>query len=85
MVSLVLWLLGMPTPMMWGGLVAVLNYIPYLGPIASAFLLAVGGLMTFNHPWYAFLPAICFIGVHLVEANSSRRRWSAAGSPSTRC
>ena len=29
-----LWLLGMPSPMMWGGIVAVLNYIPYLGPIA---------------------------------------------------
>jgi predicted PurR-regulated permease PerM len=68
-VSLILYLLGMPTPLMWGGLVAVLNYIPYLGPIASAFLLAVGGLMTFNHASYAFLPAICFVGVHLVEAN----------------
>jgi predicted PurR-regulated permease PerM len=68
-VSLILYLLGMPTPLMWGGLVAVLNYIPYLGPIASAFLLAVGGLMTFNHASYAFLPALCFVGVHLVEAN----------------
>ena len=68
-VSLILYLLGMPTPLMWGGIVAVLNYIPYLGPIASAFLLAVGGLMTFPHVSYAFLPAICFVGVHLVEAN----------------
>jgi predicted PurR-regulated permease PerM len=67
--ALVLWLLGMPTPMMWGGIVAVLNYIPYLGPITSALLLALGGLMTFNHPWYAFLPAVCFIGLHLVESN----------------
>jgi predicted PurR-regulated permease PerM len=68
-VAFVLWLLGMPTPMMWGGIVAVLNYIPYLGPIASALLLSLGGLMTFNHPWYAFLPAACFIGLHLVESN----------------
>jgi len=67
--SLILYLLGMPTPLMWGGIVAVLNYIPYLGPIASAFLLAMGGLMTFSHASYAFLPAICFVGVHLVEAN----------------
>jgi predicted PurR-regulated permease PerM len=68
-VAFVLWLLGMPTPMMWGGIVTVLNYIPYLGPITSALLLSVGGLMTFNHPWYAFLPAACFIGLHLVESN----------------
>ena len=25
--------------------------------------------MTFNEPWYAFLPAVCFIGIHLVESN----------------
>jgi predicted PurR-regulated permease PerM len=68
-VSLILYLLDMPTPLMWGGIVAVLNYIPYLGPIASALLLALGGLMAFADPWYAFLPALCFIGIHLVEAN----------------
>jgi predicted PurR-regulated permease PerM len=68
-VALVLWVLDMPTPLMWGGIVTVLNYIPYLGPIASVLLLALGGLMTFNEPWYALLPALCFVGLHLVEAN----------------
>ncbi len=68
-VAFVLNLLGMPTPLMWGGIVAVLNYIPYLGPIASALLLALGGLMTFADPWYAMLPAISFLAIHLVEAN----------------
>jgi predicted PurR-regulated permease PerM len=68
-VALILYLLDMPTPLMWGGIVAVLNYIPYLGPIASALLLALGGLMAFTDPWYAFLPALCFVGVHLVESN----------------
>jgi predicted PurR-regulated permease PerM len=68
-VALILYMLDMPTPLMWGGIVAVLNYIPYLGPIASALLLALGGLMAFADPWYALLPALCFIGVHLVEAN----------------
>jgi predicted PurR-regulated permease PerM len=68
-VALILYLLGMPTPLMWGGIVAVLNFIPYLGPIASALLLGLGGLMTFTDPWYAFLPALAFIAIHLVEAN----------------
>src|SRR5918997_1541981 len=27
----ILWGIGMPTPLMWGGIVALLNYIPYLG------------------------------------------------------
>jgi predicted PurR-regulated permease PerM len=68
-VALILWLLDMPTPLMWGGIVAVLNYIPYLGPIASTLLLALGGLMAFADPWYAFLPAISFAVIHLIEAN----------------
>jgi predicted PurR-regulated permease PerM len=67
--ALILYMIGMESPFMWGGIVAVLNYIPYLGPIASALLLAVGGLMLFPDPWYAMLPALAFIGVHLVEAN----------------
>ena len=83
-VALILYLLGMPTPLMWGGIVAVLNFIPYLGPIASALLLALGGLMTFPDPWYALLPALAFVGIHLVEANIVTPTWSAAGSPSTR-
>ena len=65
----VLWLLGMPSPIMWGGIVAVLNYIPYLGPIASASLLFLGGLMTFPDIWGALVPPAAFIGFHLVEAN----------------
>lgn len=64
-----LWLLGMPTPVMWGGIVAVANYIPYLGPIVSALLLFVGGLMTYPDIWGALWPPAIFICFHLVEAN----------------
>jgi predicted PurR-regulated permease PerM len=67
--ALVLWWLGMPSPVMWGGLVAVLNYIPYLGPIASALLLFLGGLMTFPDVWGALVPPAAFVAFHLVEAN----------------
>ena len=67
--ALVLWQLGMDSPVMWGGIVAVLNYIPYLGPIVSAMLLFLGGLMTFPDVWGALLPPLVFIGFHLVEAN----------------
>jgi predicted PurR-regulated permease PerM len=67
--TLVLWQLGMPSPVMWGGIVAVLNYIPYLGPIASALLLFLGGLMAFGDAWSALLPPAIFTGLHLIEAN----------------
>jgi predicted PurR-regulated permease PerM len=67
--ALLLWWLNMPSPIMWGGIVAVLNYIPYLGPIASALLLFLGGLMTYPDVWTALLPPAVFISLHLVEAN----------------
>ena len=64
-----LWLLGMPSPVMWGGIVAVANYIPYLGPIVCALLLFTGGLMTYPDIWGALAPPAAFICFHLVEAN----------------
>jgi predicted PurR-regulated permease PerM len=64
-----LWLLGMPSPVMWGGIVAVANYIPYLGPIVAALLLFAGGLMTYPDVWHALGPPGIFICFHLVEAN----------------
>ncbi len=63
------YVVGLPTPLMWGGLVTLLNYVPYLGPFAAAVLLALGGLMTFADPWTAAMPPLIFIGLHLVEAN----------------
>ena len=67
--ALILWQLGMDSPIMWGGIVAVLNFIPYLGPIASAMLLFLGGLMTFPDVWSAMLPPLVFTGLHMLEAN----------------
>jgi predicted PurR-regulated permease PerM len=66
--ALILWQLEMTSPVMWGGIVAVLNYIPYLGPIAAALLLFLGGLMVFPDAWSAMLPPLVFTG-----CTSSRR------------
>ncbi|HEU0066740.1 MAG TPA: AI-2E family transporter [Sphingomonas sp.] len=68
-VGVALWAVGMPYPAMWGGIVALLNYIPYFGPVIAAFLMALGGLMTFSDIWVAMLPPAIMIGCHLIEAN----------------
>ena len=68
-VALVLYMLGMPSPAMWGGIVALMNFVPYIGPVLAAILLALGGLMTFNDLATAMIPALVQIGFHLVEAN----------------
>lgn len=70
LVAVALWAIGMPSPLMWGGIVALLNYVPYIGPILAAVLLALGGLMTFSDVWLALLPAAILVGLHVVEANA---------------
>lgn len=68
-VAVALWVIGMPSPLMWGGIVALLNFVPYFGPMLAAVLLALGGLMVFDDVWMALLPAALQVGFHLVEAN----------------
>lgn len=65
----ILYLFGMPYPLMWGGIVALFNYIPYFGPILAAILLALGGMMTYTDIWTALVPAAVMVGAHLIEAN----------------
>ena len=68
-IGVALHLLGMPFPAMWGGIVALLNYIPYFGPVIAAILLAVGGLMTFSDVWTALSAPAIMYGAHMIEAN----------------
>lgn len=69
-VAMSLFLIGMPSPLMWGGIVALLNFVPYFGPILAAILLGLGGLMVFDDVWVALMPAVIQICFHLVEANA---------------
>ncbi len=68
-VAVALWLIGMPSPLMWGGIVALLNFVPYFGPMLAAVLLGLGGLMVFDDVYVALLPAGLQVAFHLVEAN----------------
>jgi predicted PurR-regulated permease PerM len=64
-----LYWLGVPNAAMWGTLVAVLNFIPYFGPIAGIILLGTVGLLTFDTLWKGILPSAWYLLLHLLEAN----------------
>lgn len=68
-VALGAWALGVDAPIMWGGLAAILNFIPYVGPLAMTALLALFGLGTAETVWLGLIPAIAYIALHTVEAN----------------
>jgi predicted PurR-regulated permease PerM len=64
-----LYFLGVPNPAMWGMLIALLNFVPYFGPVAGISLLAVVGLLTFDTLWKGLLPPAWYLLLHLLEAN----------------
>jgi len=68
-VSGCLYFLGVPNAAMWGLLAALLNFVPYFGPVAGFILLAVVGLLTFDAPGQALLPPLLYLLLHLLEAN----------------
>ncbi len=68
-VALGAWLMGMDAPVMWGGLAALLNFLPYVGPIVMIALLALFGLGTADNMIVGMIPAAAYLGLHTVEAN----------------
>ena len=52
-------LLGIPNPILWGTLVAVLNFVPYVGALTSMAILSIVGVQTFDSlPHALAAPAI---------------------------
>lgn len=64
-----MYLLGMPNPALWGALVAVLEFIPYLGALTMVVILTGAGLTVFESVGQALLPPAVFLGINLVQAN----------------
>ena len=68
-VALGAWALGVDAPIMWGGLAMILNFIPYVGPLAMTALLALFGIGTAETVWLGLIPATAYIVLHTIEAN----------------
>ncbi|MBO0749483.1 MAG: AI-2E family transporter [Porphyrobacter sp.] len=68
-VTLGAWGLGLDAPVMWGGLAALLNFLPYIGPLTMVGLLALFGIGTASSPWVGAIPALCYLGLHTMESN----------------
>jgi predicted PurR-regulated permease PerM len=62
-----MWALGMPNAILWGVLAGVLNFVPYLGPIAASFIFACAALVTFDNLGHALAVPGVFIALHLIE------------------
>ncbi len=66
----VMWLCGLPNPLLWGTVAFLLNYIPILGPLTGVGMFVAAGLLTLPWPWQAFLPAILYLLIHVAEGET---------------
>ncbi len=69
MVALVLWLLGMPSAVLWGVMVFLLEFVPYLGAVTAIVVLGVAGLTTFDQLGRALLVPGSFLAINMLQAN----------------
>lgn len=66
--GLALHLAGVPNALFWGLLAALLNFIPYLGPLMGTLLLLVVGVLQFDAAWLAVMPAGIYLVLNLLES-----------------
>jgi predicted PurR-regulated permease PerM len=60
--------LGVKDALLWGALVALMNFVPYLGGLASCCVLLVVGVVQFGLVSSALLPPSLFLLINIIES-----------------
>ena len=63
------WLLGFPSPVIFGVVAAVLNYVPYVGPAVMVVALFGVGLITFPSLGHALIAPLAFVTLTTTEGH----------------
>ncbi|WP_425401051.1 AI-2E family transporter [Aeoliella sp.] len=64
-----MWLIGLPNPLLWGVVAAMLNYIPFAGLIIGTLTVFVVAIGEFENLGHALLAPAIYLGVNGIEAN----------------
>jgi predicted PurR-regulated permease PerM len=67
-VAIAMWSLGMPAPLLLGGVAALFNFVPYLGPAATVGLIAAVAFVQFGTPLAILAPPLAAIACLFVES-----------------
>src|SRR5262249_47035705 len=65
--GLAMWAFGFADPILWGTAAFLLNYIPILGLLTGVIMFFAVGILTFESPWSALLPAGIYLLIHIAE------------------
>lgn len=68
-VGLTVGLLGLRNPIMWGAMVAVLNFVPYLGALTGIICITMGAILSFDSLGYALVFPAVYLGFATLEGN----------------
>jgi predicted PurR-regulated permease PerM len=60
-----MWAIGMPSPLLWGGLAAILNFIPYIGQAIMLAILFAVGLGTHSDIVGIVLPVVLYAAINI--------------------
>jgi len=65
----ILYLLEFPLQeaLLWGTVVMLLNYAPYVGPLLGMCLMLLVGFVAFDDTWHSLLPAALYLLLHTIE------------------
>ena len=66
-VAAAMWLLGMPNPLLFGVMAALLNFLPYVGSLIGIGIVAMVALVTFPTIGAALLPPLAYFACTAVE------------------
>jgi predicted PurR-regulated permease PerM len=67
-VSAAMWALGVPSPLLWGVLAGILNYIVYVGPAIMVGILFCVGLATADTTLASLAPAVVYVCINALES-----------------
>ncbi len=68
-VGLAMWAIGMPTPYLWGIAAASLNFLPYIGSVVGAVLVAIVALVSFDTLGSALIAPITYLVLTTIEGH----------------
>jgi predicted PurR-regulated permease PerM len=63
------WMVGLPSPVLFGALAYVCNYVPYIGPAMVVVVLFAAGLVSFPSLAHASLAPLLFVALATIEGH----------------
>jgi len=65
-----MWGCGLGDPILWGSIALLLNYVPVFGPLTGICIFLVAGIVALAWPWFALLPAVLYLLIHVAEGET---------------